>query len=78
MAPRGADRRVQERTLVTRAALLDAAIERLVDWECAATTTIETVRLGGVSRREPDTELAATVIAVERCFTAETRTMFTT
>ena len=145
MAARAEDRRVQERSLATRAALLDAAIECLVDRGYAATTTIETARRAGVSRgaqlhhfptraqllatavehlldrrlsefREAfaavdpgtdrldaamdllwsmfqgpafvawtelwvaartDPELAAIVVAVERRFTAETRTMFT-
>jgi AcrR family transcriptional regulator len=141
----GADGRAQKRGLATRAALLDAAIECLVDRGYAATTTIETARRAGVSRgaqlhhfptkaellatavehlfdrrrseflaafaridpradrldaaidllwsmfqgpvfvawtelwiaARTDPELAATVIAVERRFTAETRTMFT-
>jgi AcrR family transcriptional regulator len=145
MASRVEDRRVQERSVVTRAALLDAAIECLVDRGYAATTTIETARRAGVSRgaqqhhfptkaqllatavehlfdrrrsefvdafaaidpqadrldaaldllwsmfqgrafvawtelwvaARTDPELATTVIAVERRFTAETRTMFT-
>lgn len=41
---------VQERTIATRAALLDAAIECLVELGYAATTTIETARRAGVSR----------------------------
>jgi AcrR family transcriptional regulator len=41
---------VQERSVVTRAALLDAAIECLVERGYAATTTVETVRRAGVSR----------------------------
>jgi AcrR family transcriptional regulator len=41
---------VQERSIATRAALLDAAIECLVERGYAATTTIETVRRAGVSR----------------------------
>jgi AcrR family transcriptional regulator len=145
VAARVEERRVQERSVATRAALLDAAIECLVDRGYAATTTIETARRAGVSRgaqlhhfptraqllatavehlldrrlsefREAfaaidpradrldaamdllwsmfqgpafvawtelwvaartDPELAATVLAVERRFTAETRTMFT-
>jgi AcrR family transcriptional regulator len=136
--------RVQERSLATRAALLDAAIECLVDRGYAATTTIETARRAGVSRgaqlhhfptkaqllstavehlfdrrraefleafaaidpqadrldaalellwsmfqgsafvawtelwvaARTDPELAKTVVAVERRFTAETRTLF--
>ncbi|HEU0023305.1 MAG TPA: TetR family transcriptional regulator [Thermoleophilaceae bacterium] len=144
MAAHAEDRPVQERSLATRAALLDAAIECLVDRGYAATTTIETARRAGVSRGaqlhhfptkaqllatavehlfdrrreefleafaaiDPETdrldaaldllwsmfqgpafvawtelwvaartdpELAATVVAVERRFTAETRTMF--
>jgi AcrR family transcriptional regulator len=144
MAARADDRRVQERSLATRAALLDAAIECLVDRGYAATTTIETARRAGVSRgaqlhhfptkarllatavehlfdrrraefiealaridpqadrldaaldllwsmfqgpafiawtelwvaARTDPELAVTVVAVERRFTAETRTMF--
>ncbi len=145
MASPAVDRRVQERSLATRAALLDAAIECLVDRGYAATTTIETARRAGVSRgaqlhhfptkarllatavehlfdrrrsefleafaaidprtdrldaavdllwsmfqgpvfvawtelwvaARTDPELAATMITVERRFTAETRTMFT-
>jgi AcrR family transcriptional regulator len=45
-----AERRVQERSIATRAALLDAAIECLVDRGYADTTTIETARRAGVSR----------------------------
>lgn len=41
---------VQERSLATRAALLDAAVDCLVDRGYAATTTIETARRAGVSR----------------------------
>jgi AcrR family transcriptional regulator len=41
---------VQERSLATRAALLDAAIDCLVERGYAATTTIETARRAGVSR----------------------------
>jgi AcrR family transcriptional regulator len=135
---------VQERSLATRAALLDAAIDCLVERGYAATTTIETARRAGVSRgaqlhhfptkaellagavehlfdrrraefldafaaidpdadrldaalellwsmfqgpafvawtelwvaARTDPELAAAVVAVERRFTAETRTMF--
>jgi AcrR family transcriptional regulator len=135
---------VQERSLATRTALLDAAIDCLVERGYAATTTIETARRAGVSRgaqlhhfptkaqllatavehlfdqrraqfvealaaidpqgdrldaaldllwsmfqgpafvawtelwvaARTDPDLAATVIAVERRFTAETRTMF--
>jgi AcrR family transcriptional regulator len=44
------ERKVQERSLATRAALLDAAIECLVERGYAATTTIETARRAGVSR----------------------------
>jgi hypothetical protein len=50
MASRAEDRWVLERSLATRAALLDAAIECLVDRGYAATTPIETVRRAGVSR----------------------------
>ena len=50
MASRAEDRRVQERGLRTRAALLDAAVECLVDRGYAATTTIEIARRAGVSR----------------------------
>lgn len=135
---------VQERSVATRAALLDAAIDCLVERGYAATTTIETVRRAGVSRgaqlhhfptkaellseavehlfdrrraefleafdaihpradrldaaldllwsmfqgpafvawtelwvaARTDPDLARTVVAVERRFTAETRTMF--
>jgi AcrR family transcriptional regulator len=135
---------VQERSLATRAGLLDAAIDCLVERGYAATTTIETARRAGVSRgaqlhhfptkaellatavehlfdrrraefleafaaidpaadrldaaldllwsmfqgpafvawmelwvaARTDPELAATVVAVERRFTEETRTMF--
>jgi AcrR family transcriptional regulator len=44
------DRRVQARSTATRQALLDAAIESLVERGYAATTTIETARRAGVSR----------------------------
>jgi len=44
------DRRVQERSIATRAALLDAALQCLVERGYAATTTIETARRAGVSR----------------------------
>lgn len=50
MASRAEDGPVQERSLATRTALLDAAIECLVDRGYAATTTIETARRAGVSR----------------------------
>jgi AcrR family transcriptional regulator len=146
VAPRVAhERQVQERSVATRAALLDAALECLVERGYAATTTLETARRAGVSRgaqlhhfptkanllttavehlfdrrraefldafatidldadrldaaidllwsmfqgpvfvawtelwvaARTDSELAVTVIAMERRFTAETRTMFT-
>jgi AcrR family transcriptional regulator len=144
MAAAAEPRRVQERSIATRAALLDAAIDTLVERGYAATTTIETARRAGVSRgaqlhhfptkaellatavehlfdrrlaefleafaaidpqadrldaaldllwsmfqgpafvawtelwvaARTDPELARTVVAVERRFTAETRTMF--
>src|SRR3954469_18234781 len=41
---------VQARSLATRAALLDAAVDCLVERGYAATTTIETARRAGVSR----------------------------
>src|SRR6478752_8634622 len=41
---------LQARSLATRAALLDAALESLADRGYAATTTIETARRAGVSR----------------------------
>ena len=44
------DRRVQARSVATRTALLDAALESLVERGYAATTTIETARRAGVSR----------------------------
>ena len=44
------DRRVQARSVVTRVALLDAALESLVERGYAATTTIEIARRAGVSR----------------------------
>jgi len=50
MASATTDRPVQERSVATRAALLDAAIDCLVDRGYAATTTIETARRAGVSR----------------------------
>src|SRR3954447_19983040 len=51
MATDGAgDRPAQARSIATRAALLDAALESLVDRGYAATTTIETARRAGVSR----------------------------
>ena len=43
-------RRVQERSVATRAALLDAALDTLVERGYAATTTIEVARRAGVSR----------------------------
>ena len=45
-----ANRPVQQRSVATRAALLDAALECLVERGYAATTTIETARRAGVSR----------------------------
>jgi AcrR family transcriptional regulator len=145
MASEAKERPPQARSLATRAALLDAAIECLVERGYAATTTIEIARRAGVSRgaqlhhfptkaellatavehlfdrrrseflerfaridptadrldaaldllwsmfqgpafiawtelwvaARTDPELAATVIAVERRFTAETRATFT-
>ena len=50
MAPSAEARRGQERAIATRAALLDAAIECLVERGYGATTTIETARRAGVSR----------------------------
>jgi AcrR family transcriptional regulator len=44
------ERPVQARSVATRAALLDAALESLVELGYAATTTIETARRAGVSR----------------------------
>jgi AcrR family transcriptional regulator len=44
------ERRVQERAVATRAALLDAALDCLVERGYAATTTIEVARRAGVSR----------------------------
>jgi AcrR family transcriptional regulator len=144
MTATAVERKVQERSVATRNALLDAAIESLVERGYAATTTIETARRAGVSRgaqqhhfptraellttavehlfdrrraeflealsrvdpdadrleaglellwsmfegpefvawtelwvaARTDPELAATVVAVERRFTEETRTMF--
>jgi AcrR family transcriptional regulator len=46
----GDERRVQERSIATRAALLDAALACLVERGYAATTTLETARRAGVSR----------------------------
>jgi AcrR family transcriptional regulator len=43
-------RRVQERSITTRAALLDAALDTMVERGYAATTTIEVARRAGVSR----------------------------
>jgi AcrR family transcriptional regulator len=43
-------RAVQQRSVATRAALLDAALETLVERGYAATTTIEVARRAGVSR----------------------------
>jgi AcrR family transcriptional regulator len=43
-------RRLQDRSVATRKALLDAALECLVELGYAATTTIETARRAGVSR----------------------------
>jgi AcrR family transcriptional regulator len=44
------ERRVQARSIATRTALLDAALDSLVEGGYAATTTIETARRAGVSR----------------------------
>ena len=44
------DRPAQARSVATRAALLDAALETVVERGYAATTTIETARRAGVSR----------------------------
>ena len=44
------DRPLQARSVATRTALLDAALESLVERGYAATTTIETARRAGVSR----------------------------
>jgi len=73
MAPRVAeDRRVQERSVATRGALLDAAIECLVERGYAATTTIETARRAGVSRGAQlhhfPTKAALLATAVEHLF----------
>jgi AcrR family transcriptional regulator len=43
-------RRLQDRSVATRQALLDAALECLVDCGYSGTTTIETARRAGVSR----------------------------
>jgi AcrR family transcriptional regulator len=43
-------RKVQDRSLATRARLLDAALESLVEVGYSATTTIEVARRAGVSR----------------------------
>lgn len=43
-------RRLQERSIATRTALLDAALDSLVELGYAATTTLETARRAGVSR----------------------------
>lgn len=44
------ERRVQQRAIETRQALLDAALDCLIERGYAATTTIETARRAGVSR----------------------------
>jgi AcrR family transcriptional regulator len=44
------ERKLQERSVRTRAALLDAALDALVDVGYAGTTTTEVVRRAGVSR----------------------------
>lgn len=49
-AGRTTDRPVQARSVATRTALLDAALESLAEHGYAATTTIETARRAGVSR----------------------------
>ena len=49
-AIRPTDRPAQARSISTRAALLDAALDSLVERGYAATTTIETARRAGVSR----------------------------
>lgn len=46
----GEQRPIQARSIATRAALLDAALETLVERGYAATTTIEIARRAGVSR----------------------------
>jgi AcrR family transcriptional regulator len=43
-------RKLQERSIATRTALLDAALDSLVELGYAATTTLETARRAGVSR----------------------------
>jgi AcrR family transcriptional regulator len=65
-------RRIQERSQATRAALLDAALDSLVERGYAATTTVEVARRAGVSRGAqlhhfPTKELLLTA-AVERLF----------
>ena len=50
MARPSSKRKVQERSVSTRAALLDAALESLVELGYSATTTLETARRAGVSR----------------------------
>jgi AcrR family transcriptional regulator len=50
VARHSGSRKIQERSVATRAALLDAALESLVELGYAATTTLETARRAGVSR----------------------------
>jgi AcrR family transcriptional regulator len=66
------ERRQQERSITTRAALLDAALDSLVERGYAATTTIETARRAGVSRGAQlhhfPTKAQLLAAAVERLF----------
>ena len=76
-------RRLQERSVATRQALLDAALECVVDCGYSRTTTIETARRAGVSRGAQlhhfPTKAALLTAAVEHLLArriAEFRTAF--
>src|SRR3954469_18310436 len=48
--PVAGGRRMQDRGVITRAALVDAAVECLIEQGYAATTTVEVAKRAGVSR----------------------------
>ena len=73
MAAAAEPRRVQERSLATKAALLDAALDLL--WSMfQGPAFVAWTELWVAARTDP--ELARSVVAVERRLTEETRTMF--
>jgi AcrR family transcriptional regulator len=77
MARPSAARKVQERSVATRAALLDAALESLVEVGYSATTTMGTARRAGVSRGAQlhhfRTRTELLTAAVERLFERRVR-----